>query len=1019
MLQIVVAAYIVEEIESSTPGCSQSNSDLPSSPKVYPTIPPSPLHQPSRALLSPTLKPQSPLLRPTGSQEDVKGDGDEDTMSSPQQESSTKAIGDRVSPGDIVSSLSPEVRFNALAMACAIAAPSLLLHKKLRKQALKIGDLPRVPERRESLALKHAVEADAHVSTQKHAQSTVLSAHSEPLALLAEKDEITTSAVVSRSRLNEVAKSGPKASPGATEEEDLPSRGASMSSWTGVRSSLKRASSWMGVPAVFGEQSPDLSPGAFDSPSGDGKSSGWGWSAAASHLADSGSAIQNPSRWRSWMGWNRDDEDLEELEINEDERLLWHDEYMKLLSGFMVVHDGRTPTLLSILNSKGSSCTPFANYILESAKGEEIVESLKSGEQTSRGRTASIVPECTTADSDDESAANLMDDTRTDSAEIDAATSILLNPDTLQPFSPRGLPDSVQGKIVGKEDAKNDQGKCGGPAVTQGQGISLECDADGSGQASALAQCTPCVPGVQRHPWTICWLVLAASVGSRHYDARARAVIRHMSQELFVPWQWIRSAEIAFCKEIIKSTAPPKQDEVVEEEGGWNRDRIMRYGLIGGGAVAGGVVLAVTGGLAAPAIVAGLGLAGAAVAGAGVVGAGAAGFAASVAAFGGLSMALGVSFGAAGAGLVGYKMHRRTGDVKEFEFELVDASPGLPVTIGIHGWINNATDSPWKIWGQPLVADGNDGGESYAIRWETAELRTLGQAISNLIESQAQSYAFGLAGTAVLGAAFATIALPLQMMSMCDYVDNSWSVVQQRADKAGEQLARTLLARVHGNRPVTLIGYGMGARVIIECLLALAESPAGHGIVETAVLMGTPYPADSLEWSKAASVCAYRLVNAFNSRDWLLGFAYRATSANISGVAGLKDVDYINGSEAVLENIDLCEHLTASHFQYRDKLQDLVQALGAHTGIVNLNLITQDPGQLDSLVSTVKNNVPSFPPQRKGGFRETAANTLESMKFWKLGEAPLLQRSSSNLGLSVCVKLIHLMCVCVCVCVLA
>lgn len=104
----------------------------------------------------------------------------------------------------------------------------------------------------------------------------------------------------------------------------------------------------------------------------------------------------------------------------------------------------------------------------------------------------------------------------------------------------------------------------------------------------------------------------------------------------------------AFCfagREIVKSTAPPP-DLAAEDERAWTKSRMLRYGMIGGGAVAGGVVLAVTGGLAAPAVVAGLGLAGAAVAGAGAVGAGAAGFAASVAAFGGLSTALGVSFGA-------------------------------------------------------------------------------------------------------------------------------------------------------------------------------------------------------------------------------------------------------------------------------------------------------------------------------------------------------------------------------------
>ena len=39
-----------------------------------------------------------------------------------------------------------------------------------------------------------------------------------------------------------------------------------------------------------------------------------------------------------------------------------------------------------------------------------------------------------------------------------------------------------------------------------------------------------------------------------------------------------------------------------------------------------------------------------------------------------------------------------------------------------------------------------------------------------MVESQAQSYVFSAAGTALLGAAFATIALPLQMVSLADYV---------------------------------------------------------------------------------------------------------------------------------------------------------------------------------------------------------------------------------------------------------
>ena len=223
--------------------------------------------------------------------------------------------------------------------------------------------------------------------------------------------------------------------------------------------------------------------------------------------------------------------------------------------------------------------------------------------------------------------------------------------------------------------------------------------------------------------------------------------------------------------------------------------------------------------------------------------------------------------------------------------------------------------------------------------------------------------------------------------------------MQQRADKAGEQLARTLLARVHGNRPVTLIGFGMGARVILKCLLALSEAPSGQGVVETACLMGTPYPADALEWAKASAVCSYRLVNAYNSRDWLLGLAYRATSANISGIAGLREVDAINGSEAVLTNVDLTTYLSPSHFEYRDKLSVLVQALGAHTGVVDLTLIEPDNG-IDRLIQSVpKLPQVSMPEVSSVSLQEKAARTFESMRFWKSkDDAEVLDRAASQYG---------------------
>ena len=38
---------------------------------------------------------------------------------------------------------------------------------------------------------------------------------------------------------------------------------------------------------------------------------------------------------------------------------------------------------------------------------------------------------------------------------------------------------------------------------------------------------------------------------------------------------------------------------------------------------------------------------------------------------------------------------------------------------------------------------------------------------------------------------------------------------------AGVELAELLASRLHGHRPVTLVGFGLGARVIMQCLLHL------------------------------------------------------------------------------------------------------------------------------------------------------------------------------------------------------
>lgn len=50
-------------------------------------------------------------------------------------------------------------------------------------------------------------------------------------------------------------------------------------------------------------------------------------------------------------------------------------------------------------------------------------------------------------------------------------------------------------------------------------------------------------------------------------------------------------------------------------------------------------------------------------------------------------------FGAAGAGLTGYKMKRRVGGIDEFNFQPITISKQLATTIAISGWLSNDNNS--------------------------------------------------------------------------------------------------------------------------------------------------------------------------------------------------------------------------------------------------------------------------------------------------------------------------------------
>ncbi|GAB4821221.1 hypothetical protein N2152v2_008267 [Parachlorella kessleri] len=154
------------------------------------------------------------------------------------------------------------------------------------------------------------------------------------------------------------------------------------------------------------------------------------------------------------------------------------------------------------------------------------------------------------------------------------------------------------------------------------------------------------------------------SVQLRWYDARARVALKQVAAWLQVPWRKVANFELLLANQKAPTSSSSsaqegKQQLVAPGEGGsW------RWLKVGAAAVGGGALFAVTGGLAAPALAAGLSsvisFAGVHASVAGAV----TGFMASS----GGAITLASTLGAAGATSTGSKMAYRTAEVSEFGF---------------------------------------------------------------------------------------------------------------------------------------------------------------------------------------------------------------------------------------------------------------------------------------------------------------------------------------------------------------
>ncbi|RKP09283.1 hypothetical protein THASP1DRAFT_14483 [Thamnocephalis sphaerospora] len=406
------------------------------------------------------------------------------------------------------------------------------------------------------------------------------------------------------------------------------------------------------------------------------------------------------------------------------------------------------------------------------------------------------------------------------------------------------------------------------------------------------------------------------------YDARSRAVLYYIAKRISLPAERLCGLErwvahrLFFAREAAAAHDDDQAEQTDEDrlratmKSRNKRGRLWRWTATGTSVVVGAVALGLTGGLAAPLLAAGIGMLGVTWAGA-------------LATVGGIALVTSL-FGVAGGGLTGYRMARRTGGLSEFAFLPIGVDPKLPVipslhaTIVVPGYLKPGTDAtmPWRV---PCARHLGDR-DVYALAYDTQVLQELGKAFREFLATQAASYAAGqvLKHTA-LAAIMTPLAAPMTLVKLGSIIDNPWGMAVDRARKAGLVLADVLQERVQGRRPVTLVGYSVGALTIFECLQALADRGC-YGLVDSAVLLGAPVGDDRKLWRKARSVVSNRLVNGYVGSDWILAFLCRVHDQQLKP-AGLMPIPMPG-----VESVDLSGVING-HLGYRKQLDAILSVI--------------------------------------------------------------------------------------------
>ncbi|OJD31804.1 uncharacterized protein BKCO1_4400065 [Diplodia corticola] len=402
-----------------------------------------------------------------------------------------------------------------------------------------------------------------------------------------------------------------------------------------------------------------------------------------------------------------------------------------------------------------------------------------------------------------------------------------------------------------------------------------------------------------------------------NYSAHSRILLLYLASSLRLGVEFLTDDEKKVARGLLEAAHKMSAEEETKKKA--EENATSRKWKVGLASVAGAAVVGITGGLAAPLLAAGLG---SVMGGLGLGATAAAGYLGAVASS---SVIVGGLFGAYGGRMTGKMMDQYAKEISDFGFvpiqefhrprKLDKEHRRLRVAIGISGWLTNKDEvvEPWRVIAPSI--------EGFALRYELEAMLNLGNALIGMVKSAAWGYAKSEIIKRTVFASLTAALWPIGLLKISRVVDNPFSVAKARSEMAGQVLADALINRAQGERPVTLVGYSLGARVIYSCLQTLAERKA-FGLVESVVMLGAPTPSTAGDWRRMRSVVSGRVVNVYSTNDYILAFLYRTSSIQY-GVAGLQKVEGVRG----VENVDVSD-MVSGHTRYRYLAGRILKKIG-------------------------------------------------------------------------------------------